>query len=237
MKGPGPFYTLGAGVVIAVALGVASAQAAPTVQQTEAVAAPAAEATSQAVPEASAAPEPAATAEAGGVKAAEAADPTPKKADYAGVVQGNGGLVALSIRNGKAIAYFCDGRNEVWLKGTAEHGTVVLEGKKSLITAALGGGKAQGRLEFRGARWRFVAPVAKKPSGLYRASAVVRGARIDGGWIVLADGRQVGMVNFAGSSESAPAIDPGAPVTIYGTRLVPQEVDSFIDTWTPEVAS
>lgn len=236
MKGLGPFHTLGAGAVIAVALGVASAHAAPTVQQAEPVAAaPAAEATGQAVPGASAAPEP--TADAAGAKAAEAAGPTPGKADYAGVVQGNGGLVAISIRDGKAIAYFCDGRNEVWLKGTAEHGTVVLEGRRSLITAALGGGKAQGRLEFRGARWRFVAPVAKKPSGLYRAGAVVRGARIDGGWIVLADGRQVGMVNFAGSSEPAPAIDPGAPVTIYGTRLVPQEVDSFIDTWTPEVAS
>lgn len=230
MKRLGPFYTLGAGAALAVALGIASAQAAPAVERpTAAATAPAVEVTTQAEPAASASPEPTAAAEAAR---------TPRKADYAGVVQGNGGLVAISIRNDKAIAYFCDGRNEVWLKGAPQpDGTVVLEGKKSLITAALGGGKAQGRLEFRGAQWRFVAPVAKKPSGLYRASAVVRGARIDGGWIVLADGRQVGMVNFAGSSEAAPAIDPGAPITIYGTRLVPQDVDSFIDTWTPEAES
>lgn len=220
----GPVYTLAAGAVLAVALGAATVKASPVVQQVGAqeditavatATAPATEAT------ASASPEPSPTAEA---------DPTPKKVDYAGVVQGNGGLIAISIRNGKVIAYFCDGRIESWLKGTAENNTLTLEGKNSLLTASLGGGKAQGRISVGNSKWRFVAPVVKKPSGLYRASANVRGAKIVGGWIILPNGQEVGRLSIGeGNGEPAPAFTPGTDVEYYGIKLKPEDPDAFIN--------
>ncbi|GAA0987894.1 hypothetical protein GCM10009555_068200 [Acrocarpospora macrocephala] len=225
----GPVYTLAVGAVLTVALGVASAQASPAVEQatatpieTASTAPPVAEEEAP-TPEETAPPEEAAPA-----------DTTPKKVDYAGVVQGNGGLVAISIRNGKAVAYFCDGHIEAWLKGTAENNTVTLEGKDALITASLGGGKAQGRVEFKGKSWRFSAAVVKKPSGLYRATAQVRGARIVGGWIKLPSGQSVGRLTIgeSGAGEAAAAFEGGV-VTWYGIPLTPQEPDAFIDTINP----
>ncbi|GAA4597278.1 hypothetical protein GCM10023194_71650 [Planotetraspora phitsanulokensis] len=222
----GPVYTLAAGAVVAVALGAASLKAAPSFQQVGA----AQDTTAAAAPPAESLPAP--SQEPSQQPSGEpvgAPDPTPKKADYAGVVQGNGGLVAIAVRDGKAVAYFCDGRIEAWLKGTAENGTVTLEGKDSLITAALGGGKAQGRLQVGKAKWRFTAPLVKKPSGLYRASAAVRGAKIVGGWIVLPNGQEVGRVQIGGSGEPAPRYVPGTAVDYYGVTLRPEEPDGFID--------
>ncbi|MFC4532465.1 hypothetical protein [Sphaerisporangium dianthi] len=225
MKRPGPFHTLGAGVVLALGLGVLSVQTMPRTDNASAASgAPAAKATT------SVAPEPAETAAASASAApTEAADPTPKRADYAGVAQGNGGLVALSVKNGKAVAYFCDGRIESWLKGTAENNTLTLAGKGSLITAALGDGRAKGRLQVGKAKWRFSAPLVKKPSGLYRATAVIRGAKVVGGWIILPGGRQVGLVDVGDSAQAAPKLTPGSPVTVGGTELLPEDADAFID--------
>jgi hypothetical protein len=52
----------------------------------------------------------------------------------------------------------------------------------------------------------------KKPSGLYRATADVRGATIKVGWIVLPDGTQVGSLESnpdaaAPSATAAPPLD------------------------------
>ncbi|MCT9932591.1 hypothetical protein N5079_20530 [Planotetraspora sp. A-T 1434] len=232
----GPMYTLAAGAVIAVALGAASLKAAPVIQQvaaqedTSQTASSPAEASASATPEASETPTTPTPTTTG---TATPADTTPKKADYAGVAQGNGGLVAIAVRNGKAVAYFCDGHIEAWLKGTAENNTITLEGRDSLITAALGGGRAQGRLQVGHAKWRFVAPVVKKPSGLYRATAIVRGAKIVGGWIVLPNGQEVGRVAIGGNGEPAPQFTPGSPVDYYGIPLRPQDPDYFIDEVTP----
>ncbi|MFC7385881.1 hypothetical protein [Sphaerisporangium rhizosphaerae] len=231
MKRPGPFHTLGAGVVLALGIGVLSAQTMPRTDSASAssasAGAPVAKATTSVAPE----PGETAAATASASPSAEPADPTPKRAEYAGVAQGNGGLVAVSIKNGKAVAYFCDGRIESWLKGTAENNTLTLTGKGgSLITAALGGGKAQGRLQVGKTKWRFSAPLVKKPSGLYRATAVVRGAKVVGGWIVLPGGRQVGLVDVGDAAQAAPRLTPGSPVTVGGTRLIPEDTDAFIDT-------
>jgi hypothetical protein len=214
----GPTYTLAAGAVLAIVLGAASLKSSPAIERASA----AQNVTSVATPSA---PEPTPIP---APEPSEAADPTPKKVTYAGVVQGNGGLVAIAIRNGRAVAYFCDGHIESWLKGKAENNTVLLEGKNALITAALGGGRAQGKIEFQGHKWRFAAPVVKRPSGLYRATALVRGARIVGGWIKLPNGQSVGKFTSGDAGESAPYFT-GAPVDWYGVTLQPQTPDTFID--------
>ncbi|GAA3474060.1 hypothetical protein [Nonomuraea roseola] len=224
----GPFFTLAAGAALAAGLGVASVTSAPqTVTATSSAdtATASAEATSPPVAEAttSVTPAPAKTARAAA------------KADYAGRVRGNGGLVAVSIRDGKAVGYFCDGRTEAWFAGKAGDGEVTLKGfGGATLTASLGGGKATGELALGGKRWDFTAPTVKKPSGLYRATALVRGARYRAGWIVLPrpDGNgfvQVGAMVKDGEPVPVPTITPGSPVTIDGDTVAPKDVDAFIE--------
>lgn len=215
----GPFITLAAGAALAAGLGVASTIAAP-VDQTAATSV--AEATS--TPTASAALSPTKSPPRAAVKA-----------DYAGRVRGNGGLVAVSIRDGKAVGYFCDGRTEAWFAGKATDGRIALKGFGDAgLTAVLGGGKAKGELAISGRTWTFTAPTVKKPSGLYRATAQVRGARYRAGWIVLPrrDGNgfiQVGAMVKNGQPVPVPTITPGSPVTIDGETVTPKDVDAFIE--------
>ncbi|MGC5014731.1 hypothetical protein ACLQ2R_28525 [Streptosporangium sp. DT93] len=216
MKRLGPVYTLIAGAVTAVVLGTVSATTSPTTQNVDAQA-ETAEAPSKATPT----PAPAAV---------KTAKPTPVKADYAGRVTGNGGLIAVSIRNGKAVAYFCDGRIEAWLKGKAADGKITLSGRNDAsVTAKLGGGKAAGTLAFNGRKWTFDAPVVKKPSGLYRATAIVRGANVRAGWIYLDDGTRVGLTVVNDEVADVAIPEPGRNAVVDGVEVDPQDVDEFIE--------
>ncbi|WP_440073230.1 hypothetical protein [Streptosporangium sp. OZ121] len=153
------------------------------------------------------------------------------RADYAGRVRGNGGLIAISIRKGKAIAYFCDGRTEAWFQGKAGE-ELSLEGfGGATVKARLGGGKAAGELAIGGKRWDFTAPTVKKPSGLYRATALIRGAKLQAGWIYLPDGTRVGAATLDGNLFPAEIPEPGQKTVIYGAEVVPQDVDEFIGAY------
>ncbi|RBQ18490.1 hypothetical protein DP939_18460 [Spongiactinospora rosea] len=209
--------TLAAGGIVTVALGVLSVSAASSANLTEAggAAQAGAAATTQVSP-----PPPAAV---------KTARPAPVRADYAGRVKGQGGLIAISVRNGKAIGYFCDGRTEAWFAGRAKDGQVRLKGfGGSSVTARLDGKRAVGDLNIGRESWDFTAPTAKKPSGLYRASAIVRGARIKAGWIVLADGTQTGFAKRDERPVAVPVLAPGTDPTIDGTRVDAKDVDEFI---------
>lgn len=231
MSRQGPVITLAAGAVLAVGLGVASAIAAqaPVTEAAarapstaETTAPPTAEATTPAAGE-SAAPEPVRTA--------------PRKADYGGRVKGNGGLIAISIRDGKAIGYFCDGHAEAWFKGAESGGKLRLTSRGGgRVTAELDGGRARGSVAIGGGKWRFVAPTVVKPSGLYRATAMVRGARLRAGWIVLKNPNggytQVGAAFEGETQVPVPRLQDGrptAPVTVGGATLQPEDVDGFIE--------
>jgi hypothetical protein len=150
-------------------------------------------------------------------------------ADYAGRTDDDSAAVAVTLRDGRAIAYFCDGHaKESWLKGDVEDdGTMRLTGKHGAeLNATLRQGKRiRGTVDVDGGHYAFTADKAKKPSGLYRATATVRGAKIDGGWIVLPNGRQVGILTRAGKPSAAPRIDPetGA-VTVDGQQLTARPV-------------
>ena len=53
----------------------------------------------------------------------------------------------------------------------------------------------------------------------------MRGAEVDGGWIVLPDGRQVGILKREGKPSAAPRIDPGTgAVTVDGRQLTARPV-------------
>ena len=139
---------------------------------------------------------------------------SPVKATYAGRVGGGGGSVAVSIHGSRAIAYVCNGSTvEAWFKGTAVNGVLIMTGKNhSHFSAIYDFGKVTGDVLAHGTDYSFSVPVVSKPSGLYRATAVVRGATVKAGWIVLSDGTQVGSVepfstSPAPTANEAPALD------------------------------
>jgi hypothetical protein len=171
-------------------------------------------------PEATGQPEPTASA------APRAND---DRADFAVRVRGTRGLLGISVRDGKAIAYFCDGKTEAWFQGTAADGELLLEGfGGASVTAAVSGGKATGELSIGAERWNFTAPTVRKPSGLYRATALVRGAKLVAGWIYLPNGRRVGLVTLDGEPIQAEIPDPGEPTLIRGKVITPQDADEFM---------
>lgn len=133
------------------------------------------------------------------------------KSEYAGRTADDTAAVSLSIRDDKAIAYYCNGRDaESWLKGNVkDDGSMRLTGKNGAkLEGTLAGNAVTGTVEVGEQPRDFTAARAKPPSGLYRATTEVRGAEIDGGWIVLPDGQQVGILKEDGKPRKAPRLDP-----------------------------
>lgn len=149
-------------------------------------------------------------------------------ADYAGRTDDDSSAVAVTLRDGKAVAYFCDGKDqESWLKGDVKaDGSMRLTGQNgNVLTGELKGKQIRGTVDMGQRKYGFTADKAVKPSGLYRATATVRGAEVDGGWIVLPSGQQVGILNRAGKPSPAPRIDPETGVvTVDGQRLTAKPV-------------
>jgi len=216
MKRPGPLLTLLAGLLLAVFMFSLNSTTGTKSTYTENT-----KETGKRSPTASATP-PRRTP-------APSASPAPSRspvpdASYAGRTDDDSSAVALTLRDGRAIAYFCDGRvKESWLKGDVHgDGTMKLTGTDgSVLNGTLEEGKrVRGTVDVGGGHYAFTADRAEKPSGLYRATATVRGAKVDGGWIVLPDGRQVGVVTRGGQPSAAPEIDPATgAVTVDGHRL------------------
>jgi serine/threonine-protein kinase len=221
MRFKGPLVTLAAGAVLAVGLfaanlgnssrttGTASSAVAETSAPSAATSGTATAAVATTPPATSSAPA------------------LPAEATYAGKVNG-GGSLAVAVKGASAVAYLCDGTNEAWLWGSVDGGSVSLKNKNGdQLTGSGGGGKLTGSLTVRGRNWSFALPTVTKPSGLYRSTAKVRGATVVGGWVVLPDGSQVGLVTAVGGvGRAAPAIDlaTGA-VTVDGQSLTAGPID------------
>jgi serine/threonine-protein kinase len=224
MKRSGPLFTLLAGLLLA--LFMLSLNATTGTRSTSVGSGTSPDAAS---PSPTAAP----TATSTPGKPSPSPTPSPSKTtlpngDYAGRTDDDSSAVAVTLRDGKAVAYFCDGRDqESWLKGDVEDdGTMRLTSQTgAVLTGELTGKRIRGTVDMGQREYGFTADKALKPSGLYRATATVRGATVDGGWIVLPDGRQVGILNRDGKPAAAPRIDPetGA-VTVDGQQLTARPV-------------
>ncbi|MFF4727979.1 hypothetical protein ACFY3M_21985 [Streptomyces mirabilis] len=220
MKRPGPLLTLLAGLLLAVFMLTLNAttgtkNASSSSQESSPSATPQASPPPTGAPPSSSPPPPSRSA--------------PPNADYAGRTDDNSSAVAVSLRGGKAIAYFCDGRSkESWLKGDVkDDGTMKLTGKNGaeLNGTLKDGSSIRGTVDLGGQRYAFTADKAVRPSGLYRATATVRGAKLDGGWIVLPGGKQVGILDRDGKPAAAPTIDPeSGTVTVDGQTLTASPV-------------
>ncbi|MGW3668374.1 hypothetical protein [Streptomyces sp. NPDC005141] len=218
MKRPGPLLTLLAGLVLGVVLLSLNATTGTKNASSYQEESPAVSVSPSAPPTTSSpSPSPSPTRSAA------------PNADYAGRTDDDSSAIAVSLRGGKAIAYFCDGHDkESWLKGDVkDDGTMKLTGSHGdeLNGTLQDGKRIRGTADVGGQRYAFTADKAVKPSGLYRATATVRGAKVDGGWIVLPGGKQVGVVKRDGTPSAAPVIDPetGA-VTIDGQKIVARPV-------------
>jgi hypothetical protein len=168
--------------------------------------------------------ESAGAAPAGGAAGSAAAK---RNVTWAGRVQGGKATIAIVARGDKAIAYVCDGRKlEAWLSGSAADGALELKGaKNATLTGSFGNGRAEGTIEAGGREFTFDVAAVKKPSGLYRAAAPVRGARLVGGWIVLADGTQVGLATLDGVTVTVPPLDlTSGTATVAGAEIMATSV-------------
>ncbi len=217
MKIKTPYLTLLVGAALGAVLLVASMLATPKAPASPVAAATPAPASGASAQSSPASPTPTATVVAN----------VPARANYAGEVNGGGASVAISIHHGQAIAYVCNGSViEAWLKGTAVNGHLTMTGKgHARLSATYRTKRAVGHVTAHGVRYTFSAPAVHKPSGLYRAIAVVRGAKIKAGWIVLPDGTQVGSLESnadaaAPSAKRAPALDVTAGTAQDGNTVL-----------------
>ncbi|MFE2545751.1 hypothetical protein [Actinacidiphila glaucinigra] len=223
MQRSGPLHTLLAGLVLALIMLSLNATTEPPAADAKGGAPPSPAAPS--APPSSAPPAPRSPAPS---PTATAAAPRPD-ADYAGRTGDGAASVAIALRDdGKAVAYVCDGRaKEAWLRGdVGDDGGMRLTGDRGArLEGTLEGGRVTGEVRLTGLEQPFTARRAVKPSGLYRAAASVRGARVVGGWIVLPNGKQVGIVSRDGEPSAAPAIDPATgAVTVDGTQLTARPI-------------
>lgn len=127
------------------------------------------------------------------------------------VGQAGGGVATLAVvvDDGEATAYFCDGVDlESWLGGKAFAGRLELSGDNGGLDGSFDGRRASGSVRVEGQRFDFTLRQVDPPQGLYRVADTISGAEVNGGWIVLPSGRQVGLLTVDGRSRPAPQLDP-----------------------------
>ena len=240
MKIPTPVITLIVGLALAVSLLVSSMSA------VSAKNAALAEASASAVASAGAAATTRAAQPTTGASASAARSrtaspsPTPSQgfvvpphANYVGEVQGDQGSVAIVVHDTFAVAYYCNGSTqEAWFKGTPHNGDLSMTGKENAtLKANYALGHARGTVVVDGIAHVFSIIAVHKPSGLFQSIAVVRGATVKAGWIVLANGTQVGSMepneNAAHpTSQAAPKLDVSSLTAQYeGTTLAATPID------------
>jgi serine/threonine-protein kinase len=216
MKISTPIITLIVGVALAASLLFSDMTAVSTKKADLAAAAASASAAAAASAAATAS---AAASPADAQSSSATASPTasgfviPPHANYVGQVQGDRGSVAVVVHDSFAIAYFCNGgTQEAWLKGTPHNGKLSMTGNGGArLTANYALGHARGTVVVNGISYVFSIIAVHRPSGLFESIAVVRGATIKAGWIVLANGTQVGSLN--------PNVNAAKPVSQAAPKL------------------
>lgn len=150
-------------------------------------------------------------------------DPNAPITTYAGKVDGRTASVAISVRNGQAIAYVCDGgKLEAWMQGPAGDGQLALTGKNGAALRGTHDGVTATGTTFAGGReFTFTVKMVQAPSGLYRIADQVANAAVNGGWII-ADGEQTGTLTVNGVTTAAPPLNTETgETTVNGVVVKP----------------
>lgn len=239
MKIPTPVITLIVGLALAVSLLVSSMSAVSGEKTARAQASATAAANTVTVPTGASSAGASATA-ASTAAASPSASASgsgfviPPHANYVGEVQGNLGTVAIVVHDTFAVAYFCNGKTqEAWFRGTPHDGNLSMTGKaNSSLTANYALGHARGTVTVDGIAHVFSIIAVHKPSGLFQSIAVVRGATVKAGWIVLPDGTtEIGSIEpdsslAAPPAQAAPKLDLSTLTAQYdGTTLTATPID------------
>ncbi|HVH21391.1 MAG TPA: hypothetical protein VNA11_02945 [Pseudonocardia sp.] len=134
---------------------------------------------------------------------------------FTGRSAGNEVTVAVAVKDGRAVAYVCDGKKiEAWLEGTLVGDQLTLKGTKDAALAGIVSDTAAlGIVAVGGKQWPYSAAGVQAPAGIYEGRANVRGVATRIGWIVDGKGQVTGNARPAGSPEpvAAPPFDPAAP--------------------------
>jgi hypothetical protein len=238
MKIQTPIITLIVGLALAASLFFSDMAAVSGEKASAAATTPAAAATGTATGTATATASSGASASAPASASATASGfVIPPHANYDGQVQGDLGSVAIVVHDTFAIAYFCNGSTqEAWFKGTPHDGQLSMAGTGvsvgDTLTANYALGHARGTVTVDGISHVFSIIAVHKPSGLFQSIAVVRGATLKAGWIVLADGTEVGSlmpnVNAASpTSQAAPKLNLASLTAQYGgTTITATAIDA-----------
>jgi hypothetical protein len=149
-------------------------------------------------------------------------------AAYAGRTAGNEATIAIAVKDGKAVAYLCDGeRIEAWLEGTVDGFTLSMHGPDgATVTGDVSEGAVFGEATVQDRRWPYSAALATPPAGTYRGRVSVAGVQKRIGWNVLPDGSVTGIVSDANGMARAPLLDPAARTASLDG--VPVEVELVI---------
>jgi hypothetical protein len=196
------------GAVLLVANMISTPSAAPTAAAPAASVAPGEAAPPPAAPTAQPAPAPAA--------------PVVAEKAYTGRSAGNEVTVAIAVKDGKAVAYACDGKKvEAWMEGALAGDQLTLKGKSSSLSATVSEKATLGSITVNGAEWPFSAKGVQAPAGLYEGRGVVKGVAARVGWIVEDNGKVTGTANVNGEPQPAPPIDGAAPtaITVDGNTI------------------
>jgi hypothetical protein len=143
-----------------------------------------------------------------------AAAPAVVEAAYTGRSAGNEVTVALAVKDGRAVAYVCDGKKvEAWYEGTLTGADLQLDAAdgKQGITATVTEAATLGTVTVGGKDLPFAAEGVASPAGLYEGRTAVRGVLTRIGWIVDDDGKVTGVANAGGTRRPAPPLNPANP--------------------------
>jgi len=211
MKKYAPLATLVTVVLLGAVLLVVNMMNTPQAAQAPAASAAVgpASASAGAAPPASPAPAPAKAAPA----PAKGAPAVTEKA-YTGRSAGNEVTVAIAVKDGKGVAYVCDGKKvEAWMEGALAGDKLTLQGKTSSLTATVDEKATLGSVTVNGTEWPFAAKGVAAPAGLYQGRGILKGVAARVGWIVEDNGNVTGVSDVNGG-EPAPPINGAAPASI-----------------------
>jgi hypothetical protein len=148
---------------------------------------------------------------------------------YAGRSSDRKMTIAIAVKDGKAVAYVCDGKKiEAWLEGTLQGDTLALAGKDGAAVAGTANADASaGEITVAGKKWTYQAKGVQAPAGLYEGRADVRGVATRIGWVVEPDGTVTGISQAGGVTQTAPPLDPRNPdaVTLDGVAVAVTSID------------
>ncbi|MBU2664090.1 protein kinase [Actinoplanes bogorensis] len=161
------------------------------------------------------------------VKETLAQPAAPKRGTYAAHLPDKAGTLYVGVRDGVVVSYMCDGKRiEAWFHGTAANGSVSAKGKNGQLTGVYTSAGMTGQVTVKGKTYAYDIPTVTKPSALYRASSKVRNAKVDGAWIVLPNGEQVGVLTVGETTGQATFLNTTSNTTVVsGTTVTAKKFD------------